>query len=130
MKTKRLILRSLVLTSSLILGLTTAGLVQSGEHDMPDEISAADAGVRDDDKNQDKSIKQRLHMQEGAKPKSTTPAIVRMGSSATNQARPNKSTAERPEARGALLAAKSFSLLLWNNGRNGSELRAHRLMGL
>jgi uncharacterized protein YlxP (DUF503 family) len=69
MKTKRLVLRSLVLTSSLIFSLTTAGLVQSGEHDMADEITTGDAGVRDDDKNQDKSTKQRRHMKEGAKPK-------------------------------------------------------------
>ena len=90
MKTKKLIFRSLVLTSSLIFGLTTAGLVQSGEHDMPDEISAADAGVRDDDKNQDKSIKQRLHMQEGAKPKSdnsrySTDGVERYEPSAAEQ---------------------------------------------
>jgi hypothetical protein len=68
MKTRRLIFRSFVVTSSVILGLTGAGLVHSGERDVPDEIGPADSpAVRDTDaKNQDKSIKQRLHMKEGS----------------------------------------------------------------
>jgi hypothetical protein len=68
MKTKRLIFRSFVVTSSVILGLAGAGLVHSAGQDMPDEIGPADSpAFRDTNpKNKDKSIKERLHMKEGS----------------------------------------------------------------
>lgn len=69
MKTMRLTFRTFVLASSLIFGLTGTGLVHSGERDLPDEIGPADSpAFRDtDDKNQDKSIKQRMHIKEGTR---------------------------------------------------------------
>ena len=68
MKTMRLTFRSFVLASSLIFGLTGAGLVHSDNRDMPDEIGPADSpAFRDetDQKGKDESIKERLHMKEG-----------------------------------------------------------------
>jgi hypothetical protein len=81
MKTLILTAKSLVLGSTLIFTMTSAGLVHAGgagernagEHDIPDEISPTDVGVRDTDgKNTDKSIKERLHMKEGKRSTSTS----------------------------------------------------------
>ncbi|HET7062287.1 MAG TPA: hypothetical protein VFI43_08935 [Nitrosospira sp.] len=68
MKTRRLVFRSFVVTSSVILGLTGAGLVHSAGQDIPDEIGPADSpAVRDTNpNNKDKSIKERLHIKEGS----------------------------------------------------------------
>lgn len=74
MKSSIFTTKSLVLASTLIFIVTSAGLVHAagagdrnvGERDIPDEISPTDVGVRDTDgKNTDKSIKERLHMKEG-----------------------------------------------------------------
>lgn len=81
MKSSILTTKSLVLASTLIFTVTSAGLVQAGgagerntgERDIPDEISPADSAVRDTDgRNKDKSIKERLHMKEGKSSTSTS----------------------------------------------------------
>ncbi len=84
MKSSIFTTKSLVLASTLIFIVTSAGLVHAGgagdrnvgergERDIPDEISPADSAVRDTDgKNKDKSIKERLHMKEGKSSTSTS----------------------------------------------------------
>ncbi|SEK84057.1 hypothetical protein [Nitrosovibrio tenuis] len=68
--------KSLVLASTLVFTMTSAGLVHAGgagERDIPDEISPTDVGVRDTDgRNTDRSIKERLHMKEGKSSTSTS----------------------------------------------------------
>jgi hypothetical protein len=90
MKNSTLRAKSLVLGSTLIFAMTSAGLVHAGgagdrnvgERDIPDEISPTDVGVRDTDgRNTDKSIKERLHMKEGKRSTSTSTSTTKRDNS-------------------------------------------------